>query len=308
MLLIFSCNEEIIIPEKNFSYEILSGNVGGISSISINGDGDVAAWAGNSTYVILISGRRLSGHISTINSVDLNRAGSLVLSGSNDNNIKLWDVNTGTLLRTFSEHITTTKRVKFTPDETSVLSAEGNYIVYWRSAVSGFIAPLRMYGHLATVSSVEMNNDMTKIISGSNDGTIKIWNEDTGELIHSINAHNGYTKDVKIDPTANRFASCGTDSTIKIWDLNTFELINILKKYLGKINTISYHYSGNYIACGGFDNNIYIWDIKSSTIVVTLTAHEKPVNSIEFSSSGDDLISGGADGKVIIWRNVFSKK
>ena len=307
-ILFASCKDEILVPEKIFSYKIINSNVRRVSSVTLNNDGTVAAWSGNSNDVWVLGRSRLKGHIGTINSVKLNAVGSLVLSGSNDNNIKLWNVNTGTLLRTFSEHVTNTKQVTFSNDEKSVLSAEGNYIVYWRNAVDGFIAPLRMYGHTATVSSVVMSRNMKWIVSGSSDSTIKLWNAETAQLVHSMNANAGHIKDVKINPVSNQFASCAEDSTIRIWDLNTLELLKTLKKNMGKINSLSYHYSGNYIACGGSNSKIYIWDIISDSIVVTLDAHQKAVTSIEFCSSGDDLISGGADEKVIIWRNVFSKK
>ncbi len=250
----------------------------------------------------------MSGHIGVVNSVKLNNSGTLLLSGSSDHNIKLWDVKSGTLLRTFSEHITITKDVIFTPDEKSVISAEENYLVYWPNAVSGLISKFGMYGHTATVTSVAMSKDMKTIISGSYDSTVKIWDAENRSLIRSINAHNGNVLDVEVNPVLEQFASCGNDSLIKIWDLNSFDLMKTLKKDMRTVNSISYHSTGKYIACGGDNNKIYIWDLKSDSVLISLEGHESTVNSVEFSSSGDDLISGSSDGKVIIWRNVFSKQ
>jgi len=306
-----SCNEDIITPEnpeKTFSYSVINGEVGKVFSVTINSDGTIAAWSGNSNYVKVWGGPTLSGHIGTINSVKLSRNGALLLSGSNDHNIKLWDTKSGNLLRTFSEHITITRAVTFTPDENSVISAEGNYLVYWKNAVSGFIGHLPMHGHTNIVSSIDMDPEMKMIISASDDRTIKIWNAETGNLINSINAHNGRVLDIKVSPVAKQFASCGDDSTIKIWDLNTFSLIKTLKKDMEEISSISYHNSGECIACGGDMKNIYIWDLKNDSVIISLEGHEKSVNSVEFSSEGDDLISGGDDEKVIIWKNVFLKK
>ena len=309
VFLFVSCNEETIIsPEKTFSFSVINGQVGMISSVTLNSNGTIAAWSGNSNDVKVLGSPTFRGHIGMVNSVKLNKDGSLLLSGSNDHNIKLWETRSGTLLRTFSEHITITRDVIFTPDEKSVASAEGNYLVYWANAVSGFIGHLTMHGHTGIVSSVDMDPEMKMIISASRDSTIKIWSAETGNLIQSINAHNGPVLDVKINPVAKQFASCGDDSTIKIWDLNTFGLLKTLKKDMKKLNSISYHYSGAYVACGGDKNNIYLWDLKSDSVIVELEGHENSINAIEFSSAGDDLISGGLDEKVIIWRNVFLKK
>lgn len=305
-----SCSEDIVDPqgaEKSFSFEVMNANVGSISSVTLNKNGSVAAWSGN-TNDVRIKGKKLIGHIGIINSVKLSRDGRLLLSGSNDHNIKLWDVETGTLLRTFSEHLTAATDVNFSPDEKSVLSAEEKYIVYWKDAVSGFIGRQRMYGHTSSITSVEISNDMKIIISASYDRTLRIWNVENGDSVHLINAASGRFTEVKINPASNQFASGGTDSTINIWDLNNFNLIKTFKKDMGVVNSISYHNSGSYLASGGSDKKIYIWDLKADSVLTTLEEHDGSVTSLEFSSEGDDLISGGIDGKVIIWRNVFSKK
>ena len=231
-ILFVSCNENIITPtpEKKFSFAVINGQLGRISSVTLNGNGTIAAWSGNSNDIKVTGNPTLSGHIGIVNSVKLNNSGTLLLSGSSDHNIKLWDVKSGTLLRTFSEHITITKDVIFTPDEKSVISAEENYLVYWPNAVSGLISKLGMYGHTATVTSVAMSKDMKSIISGSYDSTVKIWDAENRSLIHSINAHNGNVLDVEVNPVLEQFASCGNDSLIKIWDLNSFDLMKTLKK------------------------------------------------------------------------------
>lgn len=305
--LFISCSEEIITPEKKFSFEKLTGSVQGVNSVCINGDGTVAAWSGISNDVRVKDSERLIGHIGSVNSVKLNKSGSLLISGSADHNIKIWDVRTGVLLRTFSEHITNTRCVIFTPDEKSVVSAEGDYLVYWINGVSGFIGKLPMYGHTGTVTSVAMTKDMKKIISASFDKTIKIWNAETGELIHSIDAHEETIREVKINPILNQFASCSDDSTIKIWDLASYNLLKVLKKDMGEIKSISYHYTGNYIAEGGDNHKINIWDLNSDSLILSLEEHEGTINSIMFSPEADDLISGDSRDKVIIWRNVFSE-
>ncbi len=307
ILFFHSCEEKIITPDP-FSIEKYNGSVRGIQSVSISSDGKVAAWAGNSNDIKIKNSFILSDHIGWINSVKLNKSGTLVISGSEDHNIKLWEVSRGILLRTFSEHITATKDVIFSPDEMSVISAEGNYVVYWKNAVSGFIAKLPLYGHTNRVTAVAMTNNMKNIISGSLDKTIKFWDAETGNLLHSIDAHEEPVRDIEVNPILNQFASCGDDSLIKIWDLNSYELIKTLKKDMGKIKSISYHYSGKYLAEGGDNNKIFIWDLENETVAISLEEHEATIRSLEFSSAGNDLISGDSGDKIIIWRNVFSKE
>jgi WD40 repeat protein len=302
------CEDEIIEPEQEdtFSFSIVDANVGGVYAVTLSGGDQYFAFGGQNAVIKVSSKPPFISHISTINAIDFSRDGKLLISGSSDNNIKLWDVETSTLIKTFSEHVTATRDVKFTPDGMSAISAENSYIVYWRNAVVGPIGRLAFYGHTGTVYSVDMSADMNTIISGSQDRTIKVWNAGNGDLIKSINAHNGIIYQVEFNSANNQFASCSIDSTIKIWDSNTYELITTLKSTRGELRSISYHSSGNYIASSGSSSLIDIWDISNGEVFRTLEGHTNSVRKVMFSRSRNKIISGGSDDKVIIWNNVFS--
>jgi WD40 repeat protein len=310
ILLLFAfigCSEEIIEPESQvyFGFNVVNGNVGGVNTVALSAGDKYFAWGGKNP-VVKISGKPpLNSHFSSINAVDFSNDGRLLLSGSSDNNIKLWDVESATLLKTFSEHVTATEDVVFTPDGKSAISAENNYIVYWRNAVDGPIGRLALYGHSGLVFSVDISNDMNTIISGSQDKTIKVWDAHTGDLLKTINDHNSIVYCVEFSPTGEKFASCSADSTIKIWDSRTLELIKTLKNN-GPLKSISYHSSGKYIASAGPGSVIYIWDLSNDELFRTLEGHTGMVKTVKFSPTGNNIISGGSDDKVIIWDNVFS--
>jgi len=307
-LILLSCGKNNLEPETELFLEIeeINSNVGDINTVSISPDSKYIAWGGNS-YDIKIKGEpSLKGHIGSINSIDFNKSGNLLLSGSSDHNIKLWDVKNSTLLRTFSEHITVTRDVKFTPDGKSVISAEDDYLVYWRNAVSGSIGKLLLYGHTNTVNSVDINSDMSRIISGSQDNTIKVWDAISGDLINTLNEHTASVREVEFSPVSNQFASCSADYSVKIWSPDNLQSIKSLEGHEGSLYSISFHPSGKYLAGGGSSKMLYIWDLSSGEIIRILGAHTKTITSVKFSGDGNIIVSGGVDDKVIVWRNVFS--
>ncbi|MGD8307126.1 MAG: WD40 repeat domain-containing protein [Ignavibacteria bacterium] len=306
--LLCCCTDSNVGPDNELYLEVeeINSNVNNVKTVSVSYDGRYVMWAGNTNDIKVKGEKSLKGHISTINSLAFNDDKKLLLSGSNDNNIKLWDIETLTLLRTFSEHVTVTRDVKFTPDGKSVISAENNYIVYWRNAVDGFIGRLPLYGHTSTVTSVDISNDMTTIISGSSDKTIKVWNAESGDLIQTLTDHTSSIREVEFSPVLDRFASCSSDSTVRIWSLETLQQIKFLEGHIGTISSISYHPAGKYLAGGGTSSIIYIWNVESGEIIRSLETHTKTINAVSFSGNGNILVSGGADDKVIIWRNVFS--
>jgi len=307
LLLIYGCSENSVQTNVKFEIEIIDANVASVYAIALSSNGNYIAWAGLGNDISLKGKPKLKGHIGSVNSLEFIDVGSLLLSGSNDHNIKIWDVESGSLIRTFSEHITVTRDAKFTPDGKSVISAEDNYLIYWRNAVSGQIGRLPMYGHSGSVLTVDMSTDMQIIVSGSSDKTVKIWDAQTGEMLNSIEAHNKSVYQVEFNPVINQFASCSSDSTIKIWDSESAELIKILDDNDCKVYAISYHPSGNYLASCGSNSLIYIWDLSTSKKIRTLEGHNGTINIVKFSKDGNSIISGGADDKVFIWRNVFAE-
>lgn len=308
LIVYFGCTEDLIEPEPevNFGFSIVNANVGSVYAVALSAGDKYFAFGGRDPVVKISSKPPLVSHISSINAIDFSSDGKLLLSGSSDNNIKLWDVETATLIKTFSEHITATRDVKFTPDGMSAISAENSYIVYWLNAVDGPIGKRTFYGHTGTIYSIDMSNDMNTIISGSQDKTIKVWDAQNRDLLKTLSDHNSVVYDVEFNPANDQFASCSADSTINIWDSNTFELIKTLRGNNSELRSISYHSSGNYIVSSGTDSLIYIWDLSTGEVFRTLEGHMASVRKVKFSLSGNKIISGGADDIVIIWSNVFS--
>lgn len=309
---IVGCSDTSVEPPQNDEFNIIvyNANVGRIKSVALNEKMKVYSWSGQSHDVKVGGKAPFLGHIGSVNAVDFNNDGTLLLSGSSDHNIKLWDVETGELLKTFSEHITETTDVIFTMDGKSAVSTENDYIVYWHNAVEGPIGRKPFYGHTRTVNSVDINNDMSTIISGSSDGTIKIWDVESGQLIHSINhslrVNTIGVNEVKFNKNGSIIVSCGNDSSINFWDATSFLLVkNIKTDYM--VNAVSFHYSGYYLAACGKDTLVYIYNVSDFSLIKTLEGHTSSIIDVNFSDINNTLISGGNDEKVIVWYNVFSE-
>ena len=305
---IAGCNDTTVQPPQKdeFGFTVFNANVSFVKSVALNESKKVYAWCGQTNEVKVSGKTPFWGHIGYVNAVDFNNDGTLLLSGSSDHNIKLWDVETGELLKTFSEHVTQTKDVIFTPDGKHAVSAENNYIVYWRNVVEGQIGRKPFYGHTGTVNSIDMNQEMSKIISCSRDGTIKVWDVESGQMLQSINAHPDGVSDVEFNKSGNTIVSCGSDSSINLWDADSYQLIKNIKTNF-RVNAVSFHYSGNYLAACGNDTSVFIYSVSDLNIIRTLNGHTSSISDVKFSKSNNTIISGGVDDKVFVWYNVFSE-
>ncbi|MHC5773420.1 protein kinase domain-containing protein [Nostoc sp.] len=116
----------------------------------------------------------LSGHAWAVLTVAFSPDGQILATGSDDNTIKLWEVNTGQLICTLVGHSWSVVAVAFSADGETLLSASCDKTVkLWRVSTAEEIVTLS--GHVDSVSAVAMSKVTQLIASGSRDKTIKLW-------------------------------------------------------------------------------------------------------------------------------------
>ncbi|MEH2319353.1 serine/threonine-protein kinase [Nostoc sp.] len=116
----------------------------------------------------------LSGHAWAVLTVAFSPDGQILATGSDDNTIKLWKVNTGQLICTLVGHSWSVVAVAFTADGKTLLSASCDKTVkLWRVSTAEEIVTLS--GHVDSVSAVAVSKVRQLIASGSRDKTIKLW-------------------------------------------------------------------------------------------------------------------------------------
>jgi hypothetical protein len=223
--------------------------------------------------------------------------GQTLASGSWDKSIRLWDVETGSLLRELEGPTGSIYSVTFSPDGQTL--ASGGYdstIRLWDVRTGGLLRKLE--GHTDPVYSVTFSPDGQTLASGGYDSTIRLWDVSSGEQLRVFEEQNGFA----FVPDWKVLATNGSDDgTIRLWDVRTGSILGKLEGHTIDVDSVAFSPDGQTLASGGNDSTIRLWDVAGGNQLVDLRGHSSYVTSLAFSSDGQLLASGSDDGTVCIW-------
>jgi len=153
------------------------------------------------------------------------------------------------------------------------------------------------------VNSITWSSDGSRLASGGEDHTIRIWDPETGHQIgEPLIGHFAWVNSVTWSPDDTRLASGGDDGTVRIWDTTTGVQIGKSLMSPGVVKSVAWSPDGTRLASGGMGGIIRIWCM--AQIAATLIGHTDWVNSVAWSPDGTRLASGGDDGTIRIWNTT----
>lgn len=138
------------------------------------------------------------------------------------------------------------------------------------------------------------------LVSGDDEGTIKMWNADGTREMHAIKAHVGRINALAISRRGDVLATAGADGAVKLWEASTGREIRSFPGYR------TTHKEGLALSPDGkrlaiASDVIKIWDTSSGSEMQTLTGHTNEIPTLAFSPHGEELASGSWDNTVRLW-------
>jgi WD40 repeat protein len=238
-------------------------------------------------------------HQKAVRTLAIDPGGSFLVSGSNDRTVKIWEINTGNLIKTGIGHTGSAIALAISPNGELFASGSGdNTIKLWELKTGKLRFTLR--GHTGWVNALAFHPKGNMLVSGGADKTIALWNLETQELIGTFYGHTSTVRSLSISPQGNMLISGGNDNMIKIRNLLTGELLHTLTEHTGSVCSIAISPDGNLLASGSNDTTLRLWNVGTGKLLYTLADHSSGVTSVSISQN-NMMASTSDDGTIKIW-------
>ncbi|GAB1865194.1 Periodic tryptophan protein 2-like protein [Camponotus japonicus] len=167
---------------------------------------------------------------------------------------------------------------------------------------------MKQQGHRTNMNCLAYSPDGQYIVTGGDDGKVKLWNTLSGFCTLTFHEHASSISGVLFSHNRKFIASASLDGTIRAYDLARYRNFRTLTSPRPvQFSCLAIDASDEFLAAGGQDFfDVYLWSMKLGTLLEILSGHEGPIASLAFNPSpaSTELVSASWDKTVKIWNAV----
>lgn len=297
-----------------------------INSIAINNTGEWIAFASkklgqllvwewkSETYIM-----KQQGHHYDLNCLSYSPNGQLIVTGGDDNKVKIWDTRSWFCFVTFTEHTAPITSVAFVPNGLSVLSSSLD------GTVRAFdLIRYRNYRTLQPPTPTQLSclavDSAGEIVAAASLETFEIyvWSLQTGKLLDVLSGHEGPVCSLAFSPSSQLLASASWDKTVRLWETFEGRSYKEALSHSSDCLCVTWKPDGSELATSALDGTINFWDPEEGTLLGTIegkddiaggrrsndvrtaktSAYGKAFTTLCYSVDGTCILAGG-DSKYV---------
>ena len=303
--------------ESGTAVHALPGHDREVRAVAVSADGRRAVTGGGDRMVRVwdleagTAVHTLTGHDDVVEAVAVSADGRRAVSGGGgfDGAVRVWDLESGTAVHTLPGHDGKVQAVAVSADGRRAVSAGSDGKVrVWDLATGKQIAPAsRRLRHLLTRSrslevsifSFSISADGRRAVSGGDDGTVRVWDLESGTAVHTLPGHDGAVVAVAVSADGRRAVTGDTYRTVRVWDLESGTAVHTLPGHdRGGGWAVAVSADGRRAVSRGFeDRTVRMWDVARGVELASF-ASDNDITVLAITPPGTRVVAGTSAGPV----------
>jgi WD40 repeat protein len=261
------------------------------------------------------------GHTAAITSLCFSTDGKYVLTGSEDNTAKLWNLD-GEEIITYEGHAKEVNSVAFSRDGQFIVTGSSDFSVkLWN--VSG--SEVKTFqGHQGPVNSVAISPEGDQVLSGGSDNTVLLWDIERGKKVRQFNKHDASirfvafsadgefiltgSKNSKERPNPNASRQDEVPKEIKegagigkLWERSSGKEVQCFVGHEDNVTSAAFSSDGKFVLTGSWDKTVRIWEVATGIERKLISDNLAFINAVAISKDGRFVFGGSGDGSCFKW-------
>jgi WD40 repeat protein/tRNA A-37 threonylcarbamoyl transferase component Bud32 len=255
--------------------------------------------------------RSLNGHAQMIQALTWSPDTRRLATASVDKTVKVWDVEQGNVVLTFTGHAGGVEAVAWSPSGRHLASAGADKTVkIWDAETGAVIATLDNPDQV--VHALAWNADSRTLALAAADKVVLMFVPRNVRL-RSLAGHGGPVLAVAWSPDGRYLATAGADKTILIHDAATGARVRALKGHADRVTAVAWTRDSRWLASAGDDNTAQVWDLGQAADPLLLKTRPgrlvfDTVEALAWSPDGKRLAGGSSDGLISIWNPATGER
>ncbi|NJO01776.1 MAG: WD40 repeat domain-containing protein, partial [Bacteroidia bacterium] len=205
-----------------------------------------------------------------------------LLTAGLDKLIKVWDMKSQQIVQVIAGPEEQITDLSLNADATQIAISGGNYLakqgeikVFSREGIILYKLGWAGKGHTHVVNSLDFSPDGQYLVSGAEDGVLKIWDMSTGQEFKELTEPYTNITKVRFSPDGKLIATSSKKGTISLWHVATGQKIATYQGHTGKVMNIAFSPDGQYLASAGTDKTVKLWPAFPVRRMIELNVEEK---------------------------------
>ncbi|XP_061340652.1 autophagy-related protein 16-like [Gastrolobium bilobum] len=159
----------------------------------------------------------------------------------------------------------------------------------------------RLNAHEGGCASMLFEYNSSKLITGGQDRSVKVWDTNTGSLSSTLSGCLGSVLDLTISHDNRSVIAASSSNNLYVWDLNSSRIRHTLTGHTDKVCAVDVSkISSRHVVSAAYDRTIKVWDLVKGYCTNTIIFHSN-CNALSFSMDGQTIFSGHVDGNLRLW-------